>query len=194
MLHRKVSVRDPDQIFIVVRNAGSALMTPGYAAFFDYRQNTTAKNDGWSVRFPEDYAAGDGMHAGLFAGVVAERAIRPQGFGLVQIWGHTDKIFVTGSNVGASMWTTLTQRSPTDADLSSRLIWRPYGTIIDTTATGMFALFVPPSANVLSALGLCVIPWDGVYPWDVANDTYGTTYGTLTFTSSGTTRGFVRCF
>lgn len=166
-------------------------MTPGYGVIWDYQHNTTAKNDGWSVRFAEAADMWDpGIHPSLFAGLVAGRKIGPQGFGMIQVWGHCDTVFIT--NFPDVQLLSLHLAASTTAGVLITAVLYPLGGFVTDACTGFLGYY--KAASVATYQLPIVVPVGGPYPWNTSSDTYGTVSGTITGSSSGTTKAFVRCF
>ena len=80
---QQVNRTDPEKVYITVKNTSAAVTAVGDACVFDY----TTEADGVSVILPTTALLE--VPAGFWTEVVAD-----DGYGLVQVWGHTEDLKV----------------------------------------------------------------------------------------------------
>lgn len=95
MLFQKINRNSPDKVFIICKNGESTRLPAGTPMCFDY----TTQADGNAVIVPTTAM----LYA--FAGVIAEDETymgtsgQPDAYGKIQVYGHHNKIYVSGSTV-----------------------------------------------------------------------------------------------
>lgn len=188
----------PEQVFIVVRNADSVSMPVGYAVMWNMTPGGT--NDGYSVTLGSLATATLLYNPGLFAGLVARKAIQVNDYGEVQVYGLHDNARICGSggvtessNLFYGLATQWAVASLQERKLVPYCAYETeaatnYGALavlkyVNTTTTGLNATF----GKRLWAAGQphCV-------PCDYAYSAAGAT-GALTTRATGTTKVFIRC-
>lgn len=191
MLSYKIVATDPDVIFRVVRNSGTVAMTPGRGVVYAYQTNGGDDNDGVGVRFGEDYYP-TGFSRQLFAGVVAGRIIPPRGYGTIQVWGPSIEpipVAIDAAITGVEpVMAEVTAAVLNDEDMAAYIWLEPMSRFVDGY-TGFFVFC--QQEGLLAQRDFC--PQPCVAPLDAIIPDGATTYGTITYTSTGLVgKAFIR--
>lgn len=191
---RRVRYHSPETVFVVVRNTGAGTASVGRAMVWDL-QLTASDYDGYAAKLPPNGTAATVGH-GLLAGVVADRDISPNEFGFVQAWGLCPSVYITGCSTapfnGTVFRTALTQAQFWTLNLVPVNCY-----VTDTNAEGYFGLITNSLAVGLQDMAASYWPGGRVYPVSQVYTTVSTdgswVTGTMTYTSSGFIKAFIRC-
>lgn len=187
-----------EQIFVSVKNSDTSQLEVGHAVFWDAPIAASGTGTGSSAYVKYDAkctTATQQVPLFHFAGVVAGKDIPAGDYGSIQVYGYHPGVYITGNSNMSTLFETgfFTVTNRTSASFTNRIL-RPAGAYGNTdgatTNKGYFG--VVSMATTLTQTQALALPgfWPGGYVVPLGNVNGN---ATVTWTSSGSVKAFIRC-